>query len=236
MILEGGKAVYGAELGILMLEARFPRPVGDMGNARTWPFPVRYRVVPGASPERVVLKGAEGLLDAFIEAGRALVSEGVSGITTNCGFLSIFQTELSQALDVPVLTSALCQVAQVQATLPPGKVAGILTISAGTLSPDHLAAAGVPEGAPVWGVENTVAFAGTILHDRDHLNTEGARDELVAAAKAFAGTTPEMGAMVLECTNMGPYAADIAEATGLPVFSIIDMVHWFHGALAPQRF
>ena len=44
----GGKAVYGASIGILMLEARFPRIVGDMGNAHTWPFPVCYKVVKGA--------------------------------------------------------------------------------------------------------------------------------------------------------------------------------------------
>ena len=54
----GGKALYGAPLGILMLEARFPRIPGDMGNGTTWPFPVLFRVVRGASPEKVVLQGA----------------------------------------------------------------------------------------------------------------------------------------------------------------------------------
>ena len=39
-IARGGKAIYGAPLGILMLEARFPRIPGDMGNGTTWPFPV----------------------------------------------------------------------------------------------------------------------------------------------------------------------------------------------------
>ena len=55
----GGKAIYGAAVGILMLEARFPRIPGDMGNALSWPFPVLYRVVPQASPERVVQQRAE---------------------------------------------------------------------------------------------------------------------------------------------------------------------------------
>jgi hypothetical protein len=53
-IVKGGKAVYGAAVGILMLEARFPRIPGDVGNATTWPFPVLYKVVRGASPDRVV--------------------------------------------------------------------------------------------------------------------------------------------------------------------------------------
>ena len=63
-IARGGKAIYGAPLGILMLEARFPRIPGDMGNGTTWPFPVLYRVVRGASPERVVKEQARGLLPA----------------------------------------------------------------------------------------------------------------------------------------------------------------------------
>src|SRR3954462_12649647 len=89
-IARGGKAVFGARLGILMLEARFPRIPGDMGNATTWPFPVLYRVVAGASPERVVTRKAEGLLDAFRDAAADLVRLGADGITTNCGFLSLY--------------------------------------------------------------------------------------------------------------------------------------------------
>src|ERR1700761_5181867 len=94
-IATGGKVLYGAPLGILMLEACFPRIPGDMGNATTWPFPVLYRVVKGASPERVVLQGAAGLLDAFLEAADELVSVGAEALTTNCGFLALFQKELA---------------------------------------------------------------------------------------------------------------------------------------------
>src|SRR5438105_13367166 len=104
-IARGGKALYGAPLGILMLEARFPRIPGDMGNATTWPFPVLYRVVRGASPEKVVLQGARGLLPDFIAAAQELVHLGAEAITTNCGFLSLFQNELAEAAGVPVATS-----------------------------------------------------------------------------------------------------------------------------------
>src|SRR5688572_32269566 len=107
VIARGGKPVYGAPLGILMLEARFPRIPGDMGNATTWPFPVLYRVVGGASPEKVVLEGARGLLADFVEAAHELVRNGAEAITTNCGFLSLFQSELAAAVNAPVATSSL---------------------------------------------------------------------------------------------------------------------------------
>ena len=82
----GGKTVCGACVGILMLETRFPRIPGDIGHAATWPFPVLYKVVPGASPRRVVCDGARGLLDKFLDAAEELVRLGADGITTTCGF------------------------------------------------------------------------------------------------------------------------------------------------------
>jgi hypothetical protein len=97
----GGKPVYGARLGILMLEARFPRIPGDMGNAETWPFPVLYKVVPGATPDRVVHERAAGLLDRFLDATAELVRLGADGITTNCGFLSLFQQDIAARAGVP---------------------------------------------------------------------------------------------------------------------------------------
>ncbi|MEO0911591.1 MAG: aspartate/glutamate racemase family protein [Pseudomonadota bacterium] len=233
---EGGRPLYGAALGILMLEARFPRIPGDMGNAATWDFPVHYRIVRGASPQRVVREAADGLLPAFLAAAEELVADGVDGITTNCGFLSLFQADLQAALPVPVLASSLMQVPMVNALLPVGRRAGILTISAETLSLAHLEAAGVPEGTPVMGTEGGEHFTQAILGDDLHLDVEAARADNVAAARALVRAHPEVGAIVLECTNMGPYAADIRAATGLPVFSILTAVRWLQDSLLPRRF
>lgn len=232
----GGKAIYGAAVGILMLEARFPRIVGDMGNALSWPFPVHYKIVRGASPERVVRRNAEGLLDDFIAAARELVADGVDGITTNCGFLSLFQEELADAVGVPVATSSLMQVAQVNRLLPKGRRAGILTISSSTLTPLHLEKAGVPAGTPVGSTEGGRELTRAILGNEMVLDVEAARADNVAAAKALQADNPDLGAIVLECTNMVPYAADIRAATGLPVFSIASFVTWFQSGLAPRVF
>jgi len=233
---QGGKAIYGASVGILMLKARFPRIPGDMGNATTWPFPVLYRVVRDASPERVVRQGAPGLLPAFIDAARDLVADGADGITTNCGFLSLFQDQLAAAVGVPVATSSLMQVRAVNALLPPGKRAGVLTISASTLSQAHLAAAGVPEETPIGTTEGGAEFTRVILGDEAALDVEAARADNVAAAQAMVSDHPDLGALVLECTNMIPYAADIRRATGLPVFTMESFVSWFQSGLSPRRY
>lgn len=236
MIATGGKSIYGASVGILMLDARFPRIPGDMGNAATWPFPILYRVVRGASPDLVVRQGAEGMLTTFIDAARDLVRDGADGITTNCGFLSLFQEELAAALPVPVATSSLMQVAHVNRFLPKGRRAGVLTISASTLTPQHLEKAGVPADTPIGTTEGGDEFTRVILNDEMELNVDAARADNVAAAVALQKAHPDLGALVLECTNMCPYAADIRAATGLPVFSMVTLVEWLQSGLAPRRF
>ena len=236
MKVQGGKAIYGATVGILMLEARFPRIPGDMGNALTWDFPVHYKIVRGASPDKVVRRGVQGLLPDFIEAARELVADGVDGITTNCGFLSVFQHDIAQAVGVPVATSSLMQVGMVNALLPPDKRAAILTISASTLTPAHLSAAGVPTGTPIGSTEGGREFTRAILGNEPELDVDLARQDNVEAARALVERHPEIGALVLECTNMVPYAAAIRAAIGMPVHSIHSFVTWFHAGLTPQRF
>ena len=236
-IAKGGKALYGAPLGVLMLEARFPRIFGDMGNATTWPFPVLYRVVSGASPEKVVLKGAAGLLPDFVAAAQELVRHGAEAITTNCGFLSLFQQELAAAVGVPVATSSLMQVPWVQATLPPGKRVGLVTVSAATLTPQHLSAVGVPADTPVTGTENGREFFRVLIKaEKEEMDIDLAEQDVVEAALRLVRERPEVGAIVLECTNMPPYAAAVQAATGLPVYDIYSMITWFHAGLRPRDF
>ncbi|WP_439499888.1 aspartate/glutamate racemase family protein [Bosea sp. (in: a-proteobacteria)] len=236
-IASGGKAIYGAPLGILMLEARFPRILGDMGNAATWPFPVLYRVVQGASPDKVVMQGAAGLLPDFIAAARDLVRLGAEAITTNCGFLSLFQRELAEAVSVPVATSSLMQVPWVQATLPPGKRVGLVTVSAATLTPAHLTAVGVPADTPVTGTENGREFFRVLIKaEKDDMDIGLAEQDVVEAGQRLVAAHPEVGAIVLECTNMPPYAAALRAATGLPVYDIYSLITWFHAGLRPRDF
>ena len=236
-IAKGGKAVYGAPLGILMLEAKFPRIPGDMGNAATWPFPVLYRVVKGASPEKVVLNGANGLLQDFLDAAADLVAQGAEAITTNCGFLALFQKELAAHVQVPVATSSLMQVPWVQATLPPGKRVGIVSVSAKSLTPAHLAAAGVPSDTPIVGTEDGQEFFRVlILGEKQDMDIALAAQDILGAARKLVAENPGIGAIVLECTNMPPYAHAIQESLRMPVYDIYSLITWLHAGLRPRDF
>jgi Asp/Glu/hydantoin racemase len=232
----GGKAVYGARLGILMLEARFPRIPGDMGNAATWPFPVLFKVVDGATPQRVVDERARGLLPSFIAAAEELVRLGADGVTTNCGFLSLFQKELAAAVGVPVATSSLMQIAMIESTLPPGKRVGVLTVNAAALSEDHLAAIGVDPGVPVAGTEGGQEFTRVLIGNEPTLDVDAAEQDILDAAARLLGSHAHIGAFVLECTNMVPYARALRDRYGLPVYDIYSFMTWFHAGLAPRRF
>ena len=233
----GGKNIYGFSIGILMLESKFPRIPGDMGNATTWNFPVLYKVVKSASPDAVVRKGDRNLLEPFIMGAKELENGGVRAITTNCGFLAMFHNEMASAVNVPVFTSSLMQVPIVYAMLKPTQKVGIITINSKTLSQKHLGAVGVDKVPHViLGTEDEEEFSRVILDNEMELDVEKSKAELVKVATKLITDNPDVGAVVLECTNMMPYAAAVQENIGLPVFDIYTLVQMVHLASVRQEF
>ena len=180
--------------------------------------------------------GRRTLLDDFISAGKDLIRHGADGISTNCGFLALFQNVLSAALAVPVATSSLMQVPFVERLLPPGKRVGIITISAASLTAEHLKGAGVAPETPIVGTESGRHFSRAILNDEAELDIEASRLDLLDAGNSLLTQHEDIGAIVLECTNMVPYAADLRRKFGLPVYSIYTLLTWFQSGLLPRRF
>lgn len=225
-----------ARLGILALETQFPRIPGDVGNMETWPFPVLYHVVPGASPRRVVTQNSEGLLDEFKQAAADLIAQGADGIATTCGFLSLFQTELANHVNAPVATSSLMQAPFVQNLLPARRRVGILTVNSKVLTQAHLEAVGVDPETPIQGTEGGRELSRVLIGDEPTLDVDKARQDMLDAGDSLLAAHENIGAIVLECTNMGPYARVLAEHTDLPVFDVVSFLTWFHAGLAPRHF
>jgi len=235
MNTRGGFTNYGQDVGILMLDTRFPRVAGDVGNARTFPFPVRYLTVKGASPERVVREQDPSLLEPFIAAARELEAAGVKAITTSCGFLAMFQRELAAAVSVPVFTSSLLQVPFLYAIFGRRGAAGILTARAASLGQRHFEACGITSiPLAVAGMDRSSEFtkafmsAGSADSVLDYVLVER---ELGEAARDLVAREPDIRFLVLECTNMPPFRKAIQNACGRPVYDIVTLAEYVHAGL-----
>jgi hypothetical protein len=236
-IYRGGRAIYGEAIGILLLDTKFPRVPGDIGNASTFDFPVRIRMIPGATPQCIVLEGDESVLPEFVKAGKELEAAGVRAITTSCGYLTTFQEALINAVNIPVFTSSLLQVPMVSRMLRKGKKVGVLTIDSRRLTDGCLKAAGIAdEPIVVMGSEEVPAFYDTYPRGALEIDTEKVEKAVIAMVRQLLQKNPDVGAIVCEAINYAPYAAGVQEATGLPWFDIVDLTKLVYNAVVKKRY
>ncbi len=221
-------------LGILMLETAFHRPPGDVGNSDTWPFPVLFATVPGATARRVV-DGDAGLLEPFVAAAEGLVRRGAAALITSCGFLAALQPALAARVPVPVATSALLQLPMLAGMLPPGTRPGVLTYDAAAFTAAHLRGVGAAADTPVAGLPSGGALRGVIERGEPY-DHDALAAEVVEAASRLLAADPSVGALVLECTNLPPFAAALRQRFRLPVFDVVTLGCALHAAAAGRGF
>lgn len=206
-------------VGVVMLETQFPRIKDDIGNPEGFDFPILYNVVKGASPKRVVEEQAPELVSQFIDAAKTLISDGAELITTSCGFLACYQKEIQNEVHVPVFTSALLLLPELELTYGKGNV-GILTISKSSMTPAFLSRTGVSSYTPIGSPENGKEFTRAILSNRKTFDEAQCKTDLLNAGRQLVQENPQLKAILLECTNMPPYACAIEQVTNLPVYSL----------------
>ncbi|MBW1776766.1 MAG: aspartate/glutamate racemase family protein [Deltaproteobacteria bacterium] len=227
-------------IGILMLDHTLARPPGDPGNPATFRFPVIHETVSGVTLERLLEKDP-GILDPLTASARRLVEAGAAAVTSGCGFFIYFQEALARLLPVPVMLSSLLQIPFIQKTLGPNRRIGVLTAHAGRLTRVHLLLAGMDPRIPVkvTGLETEPHFRAGVLVDRGRYAAGQIQEEVVSKAVALVKTDdggPPVGAVLMECTNLPPFAAAVQEAVKLPVFDVTTMVAHFFGAVFRSRF
>lgn len=236
MIVKGGRTNYGEAIGILMLDTKFPRIPGDIGNALTFDFPVKYKKVKGATSQRVVREADPSLIVPFIEAARELEEEGVSAITTSCGFLAVFHEYLADAVSIPVFTSSLLQVPIVFRMLKKGQKVGIMTASKPHLTELHFKGAGIKDiPLVIYGMEEQEEFPAVFLDQKETLDIEKAESEMVQVATKMVSENPDVGAIVFECTNMPPFRKAVQQAVNLPVFDIVTLMNYVYDSVIACR-
>ena len=202
--------------GLMQLE-QLP---GNSTNPASYPFPVKLVEVKGANTDTVILHPSQKLLEDMIQLAKELEKEGVRAITTSCGFNAIFQEALANAVDIPVFTSSLLQVPFAQALVGRDRAVGVITASASSLSEKHLRACGITEEMHpiVMGLENAPEWSKIFDHPDDSFDMDLVTEEILNVARQGVKDHPEIGAIVLECTDLPPFARRIREELDIPVF------------------
>lgn len=223
-----GSAEVTKPLGILMLDTRFPRIEGDVGNPASFDFPVIYRTLQGIGPADAVAAHPDRprVLAALKADAELLVAEGAVGVGTSCGFLALYQKELEELSPVPVATSALLWIARLK-----GRRVGVITASAENLIPAHFAAVGAPADTPVVGLPAQSSFADTFIKNGTTLDRAAVERETVEAGRALLTQHPAVDTIVLECTNLPPYRRALEKELGLPVYDVLDLLKELHARL-----
>jgi hypothetical protein len=228
-----GRYQYGITVGIIQLPANIPMIPGDMGNATSFPFPVLYEVIPDIDPFWVLSdKPHPEVLKRTIIAAHRLEMQGCRAVIGNCGFFANYQPEVARAITIPFYNGALMQVPMALTAVGDNKKVGILTANAKLLIPSPaLKNSGVREEdmerLVIVGNEDGVQM-NKVTGETGQFSPAALRDELVALAVKMADENPDLGAIVLECTEFPPYAYAIQEATRLPTYDFITMTKFMH--------
>jgi hypothetical protein len=235
--VKGKQVSYGEAIGIILLENYAPFIPGDVANATTYDFPVRFQRVENFSMERI-FKHDMSLLDPVLEAGRALVREGVRAVTGDCGFMVIYQDELAAALEVPVFMSSLLQMPFLRRLIGAEEKIGIITANSESLDDFVLQKSGVDPSAGllIRGLQNKEQFVSAVIKEEGLLDSQKVEEEVVSVAKEMVAQDPRVRIMLLECSMLPPYVAAVQEAVNLPVFDFVTMINYVFSAMVKRRY
>jgi hypothetical protein len=231
-----GQNIAGYSVGIMFLDdVWYPFMPGNVVNAWTYDFPVRLKAVPNLNTPRLH-SGDPAIVDELITVARHLVEkEGCRAISSACGFFGHFHAQVADAVDVPVALSSLVQVPWIKATLKRHQKIGCLSANASAMTESLMRSCRIEDMdlLVVRDLRHDPEFS-AIMEDRGSFDNAGVRREAVKAAVELVENNREIGAILLECSDLPPYASDIQRAVGLPVFDFITMIRWLHNA-AMQR-
>jgi hypothetical protein len=220
---------YGMGLGIIILDDVYPGFPGDVRNASAYPFPIQYEIAEGVDIQALVWNEDKSPCLAPIQrAAKKLEKMGCRAIAAECGYFAYFQKAIAGHVDVPVFMSSLLQVPLAQQLIGPDRVVGILVARKQFMTPAHLEAVGIrpagnyviagaeddgriPEFEHLWNAFKRPDPVGA-YYDK-------AEKEFLKVAVDFYRSHPNMGAMMLECTGMQPFARAIQREIDIPIFS-----------------
>ncbi len=220
------RPLSGFAIGVIAVELIYPKLPGNVANASTYPFPVLYKTVSFEIEE--LFEGSDSIKQQVIDAARFLEKQGVRAIIGACGYFAHFQPDVREAVDIPVFLSSLCQLQMIKSSISQRKKVAVFAASGSDLDETLLRKVGTdPERIVVVDVGGLESFA-PIRYGKTTLDNRRLTEDICAKALSLVEGDPDIGAILLECSDLPPYAKAIQSVTGLPVFdfnTMIDMVY-----------
>ncbi len=220
---------YGMGIGIMILDDVYPGFPGDVRNASAWGFPIQYEIAKDVNCYNLIWEQDKSpCREPILRAARNLEDMGCKAIAAECGYFAYFQKDVAGYVDVPVFMSSLLQVPFIQKLIGPNKQVGIICAQKRFLTDAHLQNVGID-------LNSNFVIAGSMDeygcpqfdtlwdHEKRPKIPESFYDEsekdMVRIAKELVNKNKNVGAIMLECTGMQPFARAVQRAVDLPVFS-----------------
>ncbi len=219
----------GHAIGVIAVDLKYPKLPGNVVNATTFDFPVLYKKV--EFDIELLFEGAPELEMVVVEAAKELEAEGVRAIVGACGYFAHFQKQVADAVNVPVFLSSLCQLPLIKLGLKQEQKIAVFAASADNIDDEILSGVGAQlDDLVIQDVGSMESFA-PIRWGEEALDNKWLTEDLEKTAHDLVEQHPEIGAILLECSDLPPYAYAIQAATGLPVFDFITLIKWAHSAV-----
>jgi len=226
--------IAGHAIGIIAVDLNYPKMPGNVVNATTYDFPVLYKKVEFEIEK--LFEGADELREVIVNAAKELEKEGVRAVVGACGFFANFQNDVAEALEIPAFLSSMIQLPMIKIGLKKGQKIGIITASGDNVTDKMLREMGVePEDCYIADVGSIDGFK-TIRWGYEYIDNESVAATVVGAAEKLVAEHEDIGAILLECSDMPPYAYMVQDAVNLPVFDFITMINWAHQAVTQKPY
>ncbi|MBO1305177.1 aspartate/glutamate racemase family protein [Enterococcus sp. 669A] len=224
----------GYAIGIIAVDLKYPKLPGNVANATTFSFPVLYEVVEFEIEQ--LFAGAGEIEEQIIAAAKKLESRGVRAIVGACGYFGHFQQVVADTVDIPVFLSSISQIPLIKLSLKKTQKILTLVASGEDITPEFFQQSGADlADCVICEIGSLESFA-PIRWGKTKLDNQRLTDDLVATVKQQLAENPAIGAVLLECSDLPPYACAIQQATGLAVFDFITLINWVYTAVVQRPY
>ncbi len=232
-----GSYMAAQPLGFLTITGSWlPKPPGHISNSCSFDFPVRYYCIDGGN-QKTIHSGDMSILDVLIQTAKQAEADGCRAICGDCGYFGNFQAPIAEAVNIPAYLSSVVQVPWVKAGLRRGQKVGVICADGPHLTVETFRSCGMTaedyDNCIIYGGNDRPLFNG-LMYSPGRYDCEELKQEILSIAKMMMYKNPEVGAIVIECTDIPPYSHAVMEDLNIPVYDAITFLHFVHDVVCQK--